>query len=76
MRISMAALLGAVSLALCGCQTSESPAREVGKEAYKVKTEAQKAAKEAGKELKKASKEMEAGWKEAQHESAVKKTAK
>ena len=73
MRIKIVAIAGVISIALCGCQNTESPAREAGKEAYKVKTEAEKAAKEAGKELKKASKELREGWKEAQHDDASKK---
>ena len=77
MRLAICLTIMVLSWGLGGCSRDASgekasPAREVGKAAYKIEKESEKAAKKAGEELKKATHDARQGWKEAQKEDAAK----
>ncbi len=79
MRSAILALIAVLLLGLAACTSSQndndtnSPARQVGKGAYRATQETKKAARKAGQELDKAAREAREGWNEATRESEQKK---
>ncbi|MFN7994232.1 MAG: hypothetical protein U0Q18_11545 [Bryobacteraceae bacterium] len=71
MRLWTVGFVAAVVLSSGGCtrDKEEPAARQIGRDAYKLKQNLKQGAREAAQELRKAGKEAHAGWNEAKQEN-------